>query len=107
MTLDATEARRKAVHVGMASFALLLRWLDWKGAALCALAAFAFNLLVLPRLGGRGLFRDDDRARSESARAALEAAKAQLAAGAAAISAAASTGCDAVDSSAPLRARTA
>ncbi len=63
MTLDATEARRKAVHVGMAAFALLLRWLDWKGAALCALAAFAFNVLVLPRLGGRSLFRADDRAR--------------------------------------------
>ncbi len=63
MSLDATEARRKAVHVGMASFALLLRWLDVRGAALCALGAFAFNLLVLPRLGGRSLFREGDRAR--------------------------------------------
>lgn len=63
MSLDATEARRKAVHVGMASFALLLRWLDVRGAALCALGAFAFNLLVLPRLGGRNLFREGDRAR--------------------------------------------
>ncbi len=63
MTLDATEAKRKAVHVGMAAFALLLRWLDWRGAALCALAALAFNLFVLPRLGGRSLFRADDRAR--------------------------------------------
>jgi len=63
VTLDATEAKRKAVHVGMASFALLLRWLDWRGAALAALAAFAFNALVLPRLGGRSLFRADDRAR--------------------------------------------
>lgn len=63
MNLDATEAKRKAVHVGMASFALLLRWLDWKGAALCALGAFAFNLLALPRLGGRALFRGEDRAR--------------------------------------------
>lgn len=63
MTLDAAEAKRKAVHVGMAVFALLLWWLDWRGAALCALAALAFNLFVLPRLGGRALFRDDDRAR--------------------------------------------
>lgn len=63
MTLDAAEAKRKAVHVGMAVFALLLRWLDWRGAALCALAALAFNLFVLPRLGGRALFREDDRAR--------------------------------------------
>jgi uncharacterized protein (TIGR00297 family) len=63
VSLDATEVRRKAVHVGMASFALLLRWLDVRGAALCALAAFAFNLVVLPRLGGRSLFREGDRAR--------------------------------------------
>jgi len=63
VSLDATEARRKAVHLGMAAFALLLRWLDWRAAALCALGAFAFNLLVLPRLGGRSLFRADDRER--------------------------------------------
>lgn len=63
MSLDATEARRKAVHVGMAAFALLLRWLDWRGAALCALGAFAFNLLALPRLGGRSIFRADEKAR--------------------------------------------
>lgn len=63
MSLDGTEARRKAVHLGMAAFALLLKWLDWRAAALCALAAFAFNLFVLPRLGGRSLFRADDRAR--------------------------------------------
>lgn len=63
MSVDAAEARRKAVHVGMAAFALLLRWLDWRGAALCALAAFAFNVLALPRLGGKSLFRADDRAR--------------------------------------------
>ena len=63
MSLDAVEARRKAVHMGMAAFALLFRWLDGRGAALCALAAFAFNLLVLPRLGGRGLYRGEDEAR--------------------------------------------
>jgi uncharacterized protein (TIGR00297 family) len=63
VTLDATEARRKGVHVGMALFALLLRWLDWRGAALCAVAAFVFNALLLPRLGGRTLFRGDDRTR--------------------------------------------
>lgn len=63
MTLGASEAKRKAVHVGMAGFALLLRWLDWRGAALCALAALAFNLFALPRLGGKALDRDGDRAR--------------------------------------------
>jgi len=45
VSLDATEAKRKAVHVGMASFALLLRWLDWRGAALCALGAFGPGIL--------------------------------------------------------------
>jgi uncharacterized protein (TIGR00297 family) len=63
VTLDATEAKRKAVHIAMAGFALLLRWVDWRGAALCALAALAFNLFVLPRIGGKLLFRADDRAR--------------------------------------------
>jgi uncharacterized protein (TIGR00297 family) len=63
VSVGAAEAKRKAVHVGMAAFALLLRWLDWRGAALCALAAFAFNVLALPRLGGKSLFRADDRER--------------------------------------------
>ncbi len=63
MTVDATERRRKAVHVGMAAFALLLRWLDWRGAAAAALGAFAFNAALLPRVGGRALFRRDDVAR--------------------------------------------
>jgi len=39
----------------MAGFALALRWLSWPQAAACALAAFAFNLLVLPRLLGHRL----------------------------------------------------
>ncbi len=49
------EGARKAVHAGMAAFALLLRWLTWPQAAACALAAFAFNLLLLPRLVGHRL----------------------------------------------------
>ncbi len=49
------ELARKAVHLGMGGFALALRWLDWRQAALCALAAFLFNLLVLPRLLGHRL----------------------------------------------------
>lgn len=50
--LPAGETARKAVHLSMAAFALLLRWLTWPTAALCAVAAFAFNLLALPRLVG-------------------------------------------------------
>lgn len=60
MALTAGELARKLVHVGVGGFALLLRDLTWREAALMALAAFAFNWLVLPRLGGRRLWRDTE-----------------------------------------------
>jgi uncharacterized protein (TIGR00297 family) len=41
----------------MGLLALLLRWLSWREAALCALAALLFNLFVMPRIG-RGIYRD-------------------------------------------------
>jgi uncharacterized protein (TIGR00297 family) len=41
---------RKIVHISMLSFALLLPFLTWLEAAGAALAALAFNLLILPRL---------------------------------------------------------
>ncbi len=48
------EGRRKLVHAAMGLFALLLAVLTWRQAALCAVAAFLFNWLLLPRLvGGR------------------------------------------------------
>jgi uncharacterized protein (TIGR00297 family) len=47
----------------MAGFALLLRWLTWPQAAALAAAALAFNAIVLPRIGGRRLYRDSDVAR--------------------------------------------
>src|SRR5258706_1665714 len=56
-SLPASEWRRKAVHAGMGLFALTLRWLDWKAAAVIALAALLFNLFVLPLLP-RGIYRD-------------------------------------------------
>jgi uncharacterized protein (TIGR00297 family) len=55
--MTASEWKRKAVHAGMGFFALTLRWLDWKVAALLALAALLFNLFVMPRVG-RGIYRD-------------------------------------------------
>ncbi len=58
-----SEYRRQSLHVTMASFALLLRVLTWWQAALCAVAAFLFNLLVLPRIGGAALNRPGDAAR--------------------------------------------
>ncbi|HSE39903.1 MAG TPA: DUF92 domain-containing protein, partial [Acidobacteriota bacterium] len=58
-----SELRRKAVHIGSSAFALLLRWLTWWQAALLALLAFIFNVLILPRVGGKNLYRDDDHLR--------------------------------------------
>jgi uncharacterized protein (TIGR00297 family) len=58
-----SESRRQLVHMAMGGFALLLRVLTWWQAALCALTAFLFNLLILPRLGGPSLSRPADAAR--------------------------------------------
>lgn len=58
-----SESRRQTLHMAMASFALLLRVLTWWQAAVCATAAFLFNLLVLPRIGRRTLYRPGDTAR--------------------------------------------
>jgi uncharacterized protein (TIGR00297 family) len=63
--LDLTpgEAKRKLVHMGGGGFALLLRVMTWRQAALMAVAAFFFNWLALPRLGGRGLWREAEHGR--------------------------------------------
>jgi uncharacterized protein (TIGR00297 family) len=58
-----SEGARQWVHVGSAAFALFLRVLTWWQAAIMAAIALAFNLLVLPRIGGRRLFRPVDQAR--------------------------------------------
>jgi uncharacterized protein (TIGR00297 family) len=47
-------------------FAFLLRWLSWWQGALLALAAFAFNWQVLPRVGGKGMWREADLSRGYS-----------------------------------------
>jgi uncharacterized protein (TIGR00297 family) len=54
------ELKRKLVHVGVGAFALLLRYLTWPEAAAMAAAALLFNWQVLPRLGGRSLWRESD-----------------------------------------------
>lgn len=58
-----TEYKRKAVHIGSSAFALLLRWLVFWQAAILALGALVFNALILPRLGGKSLYRDADHKR--------------------------------------------
>ena len=60
MNAGGVEGRRKAVHIGMAGFALLLPSLGWKGSAAAAALAVAFNLVVLPRVAGRSLSRESD-----------------------------------------------
>jgi uncharacterized protein (TIGR00297 family) len=51
------EDLRQLVHVGVGAGAFLLRWLTWRQAVSCALAAMLFNAFVLPRLSGGRLFR--------------------------------------------------
>ena len=58
-----SESARQWVHVGSAVFAFLLRGLTWWQAAAMAASALVFNLLVLPRIGGRRLYRPVDQAR--------------------------------------------
>jgi uncharacterized protein (TIGR00297 family) len=58
-----SETWRQVVHVTMGGWALLLRWITWQQAAALAIAALAFNLFVLPHVGGRGLYRESDTAR--------------------------------------------
>src|SRR5258707_3804752 len=60
VALTSGELKRKLVHVGVGAFALLLRYLTWPEAAAMAAGAFLFNWQVLPRLGGRALWREND-----------------------------------------------
>jgi uncharacterized protein (TIGR00297 family) len=58
-----SENARQWVHIGSGSFALLLRVIPaWQATALAALALL-FNLMLLPRIGGRQLYRPADEAR--------------------------------------------
>ncbi|HLA75968.1 MAG TPA: DUF92 domain-containing protein [Vicinamibacteria bacterium] len=61
--LTAGETKRKLVHIGVGGFALLLRFLDWRGAAALALGAFLFNWQILPRVGGKQLWRGGEQAK--------------------------------------------
>ena len=58
-----SENARQWVHIGSGLFALLLRVLTgWQAAAMAA-TALLFNLVLLPRVGGRALYRPVDEAR--------------------------------------------
>ena len=58
--LTGLEGGRKLLHIAMGGFALLLRFLTWQQAALCAVIALAFNLFVLPRVSGNRFSRESD-----------------------------------------------
>jgi uncharacterized protein (TIGR00297 family) len=54
------ELKRKAVHIGCGFLALVLRPAGPFLSLLLALSALAFNLFLLPRIGGRDLWRDHE-----------------------------------------------
>jgi uncharacterized protein (TIGR00297 family) len=58
--IPANELLRKVVHIGSGFLALVLRPLGPLYSALLALTALGFNLLLLPRLGGRKLWRNHE-----------------------------------------------
>ena len=58
-----SENARQWVHVGSGLFALLLRVTTWPQAAALAAVALMFNVVMLPRIGGRRLYRPPDTAR--------------------------------------------
>lgn len=53
------ELARKTLHMAMGGFAFVLHWLNFWQAGLCALAALLNNLFILPRVGGRKVFRGE------------------------------------------------
>jgi len=63
MPLSGGEARRKLLHMAVGGLALLLRFLSWPQAAALALGALVFNWQILPRIGGRALWREHEHAR--------------------------------------------
>lgn len=60
------EWNRKFVHIAVGGFALALRFLNWWQAALMAIAAFVFNWQVLPRIGGKSMWREGELAKGRA-----------------------------------------
>jgi len=54
---------RKVVHMAVGLMAFLVRFLGPLWSAACALAAVLFNILLLPRIGGRKLWREAETTR--------------------------------------------
>ena len=60
------ELKRKLLHIAVGGFAFALRFLTPWQAALMATAAVLFNWQVLPRIGGRAMWREGEIARGRS-----------------------------------------
>ncbi len=58
--VPAGEWKRKLVHIAVGGFAFALRFLSPFQAALLAISAFLFNWQVLPRIGGKSLWREGE-----------------------------------------------
>jgi uncharacterized protein (TIGR00297 family) len=66
MALTRGELARKVVHMGVGTIAFSLRFLGPLWAAILAAGALGFNLFLLPRIGGRKLWRDHEVASGTS-----------------------------------------
>src|SRR5437763_1561316 len=62
MPLSRSELLRKITHMGVGLIAFSLRFLGPFYSAILAAAALAFNLFLLPRIGGRQLWREAEHA---------------------------------------------
>ena len=60
------ELKRKFVHISVGGFALLLRFLTPVQGAGLAITAFIFNWQILPRIGGKSMWRDNELARGRA-----------------------------------------
>ncbi|HEX3531601.1 MAG TPA: DUF92 domain-containing protein [Thermoanaerobaculia bacterium] len=66
MPLTRNELLRKVTHMGVGLIAFSLRFLGPLWSAVAAAAALCMNLFVLPRVGGRRLWRDAEHAAGSS-----------------------------------------
>lgn len=55
------EATRQFIHIASGLWAYCLRWVRPEALVLLPIAATAFNLWILPRIGGRWLWRDREK----------------------------------------------
>jgi uncharacterized protein (TIGR00297 family) len=66
MALTGSELLRKVTHMGMGLIAFALRFLGPWWSAVLAAVALVFNLFLLPRIGGRRLWRDAEHTAGSS-----------------------------------------